>query len=114
MSFCVETTRGIIPAGHGVTNRQSHEVQLLAEIQEVCRRALLLRILDLYRQQNVDKLRSAAMVSAELASSAQKLASLLRPMLIRPAQIKFDGGKNWRGYRRHWFEKALIEEAWRS
>jgi hypothetical protein len=109
MSICIRTTGGVFPAGDGVTNRQSHTVQLPANHGEVCRRALLLRILDLFRQhQNADKLRSETIVSAGLASSIQKLASLLRPMFIRPTQIKFDG-RNLRGYRRQWFEKALME-----
>ena len=107
MSVFLETTGGVIPAGEGVTNRQSHPVQLPAEDQEVYRECLRLAILDLCRQQNVHNIRSAAIASAGLASSTQKLASLLTPMFIRPTQIKFEGGKNWRGYRREWFENAL-------
>lgn len=103
MSRFFETTGGVACAHDAVTDRRC---VLAAENEKVCIGCLLQAILDLFQQQNVDRLRSSDIVSAGLGIDSQGLANRLRPVFIRPAQMKFKG-RNWRGYRRQWFENAL-------
>jgi hypothetical protein len=44
--------------------------------------------------------------SGEYLRNAQKLALLLRPLLIRPKTIRFEDNF-YKGYLRQWFEEAL-------
>ena len=77
-------------------------------------------IIAIFRQRDVDRLRTSALIdslsaiegrpwtgmSSEYLCDSQKLARLLRPLHIRPKTIRFVDGTA-KGYERRWFEQAL-------
>jgi hypothetical protein len=82
---------------------------------------LLRGIIDIFRQRNVDRLRTRTLIevlsasesrpsSGQFQRDAAKLAKRLRPLLIRPKTIRFNDGPA-KGYEREYFEKALIRIA---
>jgi Protein of unknown function (DUF3631) len=86
---------------------------------------LLLNIIAIFRQRNVDRLRTSVLIeslssieghrpwtgiSSEDLCDAQKLARPLRPLRIRPMTIRF-GDLTAKGYERRCFEKALTRFA---
>ena len=89
-----------------------------------CVARLLQDIIDIFRQQNAVRLRTSVIIeslsaigrwprsrtSSDRVNDAQKLALLLRPLLIRPTVIRFEDGIA-RGYLRHWFEEAVSKIA---
>jgi hypothetical protein len=94
-------TRGVDPDGDGVR--------------------LVEDIISIFRQRNVDRLRTSILVKSlsaiedrrwfgESRRNAQRLAQLLRPLHIRPKTVRFKDGTA-KGYLRMSFEKVLIRVA---
>jgi hypothetical protein len=81
---------------------------------------LLHDIITIFDQRKVDRLRTSDLIeglstiegrpctgmSSENHCAAQKLARLLRPLLIRPKTLRFVD-RTAKGYERRWFAKAL-------
>jgi hypothetical protein len=82
---------------------------------------LLQEITDIFCERKADRLRTSVIIeslstiqgslwSGEYSRDAQKLALLLRPLLIRPKTIRFKDGF-YKGYLRRWFEETLVRLA---